>query len=135
MSERAVLQFRVPMGFEAAEGAVREALQAQGFGILTEVDVQAVMKAKLGIDVARQKLLGACNPKLAHASLAAEPSVGAFLPCGVAVRAGASEGETIVDLQNPGMLAGAFAEPGLAAPAKEAQERLRAALMTIGTPM
>lgn len=135
MSQSPVLQFRVPLPFEKAEQAVREALQAQGFGILTEVDVQAVLKAKLGIETAPQKLLGACNPKLAHAALEAEPSVGAFLPCGVALRTGASSGDTIVALQNPGMLADVFGVAGLEAPAGEALERLRAALTTIGAPV
>lgn len=133
MSQSPVLQFRVPLPFDEAEGAVREALQGQGFGILTEVDVQAVLRAKLGIETAPQKLLGACNPRLAHASLEAEPSLGAFLPCGVALRRGASEDETIVALQNPGMLAPMFDSPALGGPAEEALARLRTAMETIGT--
>lgn len=133
MSQSPVIEFRVPLAFGAAEAAVREALQSQGFGILTEVDVSAVLKAKLGVETAPQKLLGACNPTLAHASLQAAPQVGAFLPCGVALRAGEAENETIVAIQNPAMLGELFDVPGLVAPADEAARRLLDALRTIGT--
>ena len=133
MSQSPVIEFRVPLAFEAAEAAVRTALQSQGFGILTEVDVAAVLRAKLGVETAPQKLLGACNPTLAHASLQAAPAVGAFLPCGVALRAGTSDGETIVAIQNPAMLGELFDVPALAGPADEAARRLGDALRSIGT--
>lgn len=133
MNPSPVLQFRVPLPFDAAERAVREALQTQGFGILTEVDVTAVLRAKLGIEIAPQKLLGACNPTLAHRSLETEPAVGAFLPCGLSLRAGSTDGETIVALQDPALIANTFANPGLAEPANEARTRLAAALASVGT--
>ncbi len=133
MSQTPVIEFRVPLNFSAAEVAVREALQSQGFGILTEVDVTAVLRAKLGVETAPHKLLGACNPVLAHASLEAAPSVGAFLPCGVAIRAGSNESETIVAIQNPAMLGELFDVPGLVEPANEAARRLQDALRSIGT--
>lgn len=133
MSKSPVIQFRVPLAFDAAEKAVREALQAQGFGILTEVDVTSVLRAKLGIETPPQKLLGACNPKLAHESLEAAPEIGAFLPCGVALRAGGADDETIVALQDPAMLADLFGVPALAATSQEAAQRLSDALRTIGT--
>ncbi len=134
MNQAPVLQFRVALPIAEAERAVREALQSRGFGILTEVDITATLRAKLGIETPPHKLLGACNPKLAHAAIEAEPAVGAFLPCGVAIRQGATESETIVALQNPGMLADAFAAPRLAQPANEALSLLREALLSVGEP-
>ena len=131
---QAVLSFQVSRPFADAEAAVRAALQAEGFGILTEVDVQATLKAKLGVDVPPQKLLGACNPKLAHAALQGDPRVGAFLPCGLSLRA-VGESESVVDLQDPGLISQIFENPALAAPASAAREGLSRALLSIGTPL
>ena len=135
MSSSPVLQFRIDLPFAAAEEAVRAALAVEGFGILTEVNVAAVFKSRLGLDTPPQKLLGACNPDLAHASLEAEPSVGAFLPCGVALREGEAPGQTLVALQNPVLLAGMFSTPGLETPSLDATTRLTRALSSIGSPV
>ena len=129
-----VLQYRVQQPIAEAEASVREALQEEGFGILTEVDVTAVLRARLGIEVRPQKLLGACNPRIANASLEAEPDVGAFLPCGIALREGKDPSETVVTVQNPALLSEAFSSPGLSAPSEEARTRLEAALTRVGTP-
>ena len=127
-----VLSYCIPLPLAEAERALREALKAQGFGILTEVDVQATLREKLGIETVPYRILGACNPRIAHAALAAEPATGAFLPCGIALYAGANGNQTHVAIQNPGLISQAFAAPGLEAPAHEAQEKLMAALHSIG---
>ena len=71
---------------EAVEGRVRTALAERGFGVLTEIDVQATMKQKLGVEMPAYRILGACNPEMAHKAIGIEPRVGAMLPCNVILR-------------------------------------------------
>lgn len=126
-----VITFRYEGNLAAAEAAVRTALQGKGFGILTEVDVQATLKNKIGVETTPYKILGACNPAIAHASMEAEPMVGAYLPCGLALREVEGGAATLVYLQNPRAVAPIFGVSGLEAPSAEAAEKLEAALGSV----
>lgn len=112
--------------YDAAVSAVREALKSQGFGVLTEIDMRAAMKEKLGEDIEPQIILGACNPPLAFRALSAEPSIGLLLPCNVVVRQ--RDGETIVEAMDPQAALGLVDNPEVAEVASEARQRLAAAL-------
>jgi uncharacterized protein (DUF302 family) len=112
----------VPMPVAEARPLVEAALKAEGFGVLTEIDVAATMKAKLGIDRTPYLILGACNPPLAHRALEADPSAGALLPCNVILREQA--GRTIVEAMDPGAVLGAVQSAALESVAREARERL-----------
>ncbi len=117
----------VDQPYEAVVTRVRAALDEQGFGILTEVDIQAAMKEKLDADVLPQVILGACRPPLALAALQAEPSIGLLLPCNVVVRATA-DGPTVVEAVDPQTMVSMTDNPDLQTVADDATQRLTAAL-------
>jgi uncharacterized protein (DUF302 family) len=119
--------------YDAAVEAVRAALSEQGFGILTEIDLQATLKAKLDVDVAPQVILGACRPALAYEALRAEPSIAAVLPCNVVVRA-LDEATSIVEAFNPDTMMGMADDPGLKTVAADAKQRIVAALASLQSP-
>lgn len=110
--------------------ATRTALGDQGFGILTEIDLAATMKAKLGVDLLPQVILGACRPALAYEALQVDPSIAAVLPCNVVVRA-LDAGSTVVEAFNPDAMMGLADDKALDSVAADAKERLTAALASL----
>jgi len=119
----------LPMSVADARPQVEAALKAEGFGVLTEIDVAATMKAKLGIDGSPYLILGACNPPLAHRAIEAEPSVGALLPCNVVLRE--EDGSTIVEAMDPLAVLGIVNSPEIEAVAREAHDRLVRVIATL----
>jgi uncharacterized protein (DUF302 family) len=117
---------RTGASFAEASARIREALQAQGFGVLTEIDVQSTLREKLGAQMEQYVILGACNPPLAHRALSADRSIGLLLPCNVVVRA-AGDG-TFVEALDPRVIAAVAGHPELERIAEDAAARLRAAL-------
>jgi uncharacterized protein (DUF302 family) len=112
--------------FQDAITRVKDAFMAQGFGTLTEIDVQATLKQKLGLDTEPYLILGACNPQLAHQALEVEPEIGLLLPCNVVVRRHA--GTTLVHALDPQVMVQVPQRPELQPIADEASRRIRAAL-------
>ena len=120
----------VPLGWADAVEKTRAALAAQGFGILSEINVRATFAAKLGEDAAQALgdyvILGACNPQLASRALAAEPEMGALLPCNVVVRRAPGAAETTVDVIDPQTMVQLSSSPAVGEVADDAGTRLRA---------
>ncbi len=103
------------------------ALKEEGFGVLTEIDMKATLKKKLGVDVRPQIILGACNPPLAHQAVQKEPEIGLLLPCNVLVYENEA-GKTVVSVVDPEVMLGVVENPELTPIAAEAKARLQRAL-------
>lgn len=114
---------QVNMGFDQAVAAVTQALAKEGFGVLTEIDVQATLKKKLNLERPPYKILGACNPQFAHRALEAEPQIGALLPCNVIVRE--EGGKTIVEFMDPDAVLKLVERPEIGSIAAEVRQRLQ----------
>lgn len=120
--------------FEDAIERTRNALAEQGFGILTDIDMRATLQAKLGHDMEDYRILGACNPPLAHRAVETNRQIGLLLPCNVVVRRDpADPGAVIIEAMNPQLMVQVTGETALDPIADEATARLRAALTTLGS--
>lgn len=120
----------VQMTQQQAIERVTQELSKEGFGILTEIDVAATLKKKLGVDVPAYRILGACNPQFAHQALQVEPQIGALLPCNVVVRADAS-GKTLVEIMDPRAVLELVGRPEIAKIAGEVRSRLERVLAAV----
>jgi uncharacterized protein (DUF302 family) len=129
------LTTNVQLPYAEAVEAVRAALKDQGFGVLTEIDIRTTFAAKLGADAANAVgdyvILGACNPNLASRALAAEPEMGALLPCNVVVRRGPGADETTVEAIDPQTMVQLSSSEQVREVADDAGTRLRAALAAV----
>src|SRR5512141_21643 len=113
----------VNASFDDAVKRVTEELAKEGFGVLTEIDVAATLKKKLGKDIPPYRILGACNPQFAHQALEADPQIGALLPCNVVVRVD-KEGATVVEIMDPDAVLQLVGRPEVSAIAAQVRERL-----------
>lgn len=115
------------LGFDEALARVPEALKAEGFGVLTEIDVQSTLKKKLDVDFRRYRILGACNPPFAHRALQHSLDIGMLMPCNVIVYE-TDEGKTVVSAVDPMQTMAAQGDPAVRPLAAEVQQKLRRAI-------
>lgn len=121
---------KVNLGYADAVEKTKESLKAEGFGVLCEIDVKATLKAKLDVDRPPYVILGACNPKLAHQALEAEPDLGLLLPCNVVVYED-EQGSVWVKAIEPGKLLSVVENPGLDPVARQVREKLEKVLANV----
>ncbi|MGV0624900.1 DUF302 domain-containing protein [Mycolicibacter minnesotensis] len=118
--------------FDAVTAKTREILKDNGFGVLTEIDMQATLKSKLGEEMERYLILGACNPPLAHRAVTVEKRIGVLLPCNVVVREDPQQpGTVLVEAMNPGLMAQVVDNPALAPIADEVSAKMRTVIDTL----
>ncbi len=119
------------LSFNEAVSKTIDALKEEGFGVLTDIDVQRTMKEKLGAAMRPYRILGACNPPLAHQALQAEPDIGLLLPCNVIVRE-EEPGRVVVGFLNPQTMVALVGKPQMQPVADQAEQRLRRACALLG---
>ena len=112
------------VSFEQALARTIDALKAEGFGVLSDIDVQRAMKEKLGVEMPPYRILGACNPPLAHQALQSEPDIGLLLPCNVIVREDAAR-HVVVGFLDPQIMFSLVGKPEIQSVADQAEQRLR----------
>ena len=136
MSKQLGFAVEVPLSFDAAVTRVRAALEHEGFGVLTEIDLRAAFRKKLGRDFRPYMILGACNPPLAFDAITADPSVGLLLPCNVTVE-WMADGHSVVRLTDPEALLSSVildGAPELRAVAHDARQRMRRVADSLSKP-
>jgi uncharacterized protein (DUF302 family) len=119
----------VGLGFDEAISRVTEALSKEGFGVLTEIDVAATLKKKLGLDMPPYRILGACNPQFAHKAIEFEPQIGALLPCNVVVRM--EQGRTRIDIMDPQAVLQLVERPEIEGIATQVRKRLERVIASL----
>lgn len=129
MTTRYAFGKTVSTSYEDTLERAAAALAAEGFGVLTEIDVAATLKKKLGKDMPPYKILGACNPQFAHQAIELEPQIGALLPCNVVVRV--HGGKTIVEIMDPDAVLRLVDRPEIGAIAAQVRERLERVLAAL----
>lgn len=129
MTARYVFGKTVSTSYEDTLERATSALAAEGFGVLTEIDVAATLKKKLGKEMPPYKILGACNPQFAHQAIELEPQIGALLPCNVVVRV--EGGKTIVEIMDPDSVLRLVERPEIGAIARQVRERLERVLAAL----
>lgn len=128
---RYALSRTLHLSFQEADQKVRQALQDEGFGVLTEIDVKETLRKKLDVDFRPYRILGACAPALAHQALQSEEQVGLLLPCNVIVYEADGEGETVVAILDPRMQLSVADNPELEALGGEVRERMERVLASL----
>ncbi|CAK0749070.1 DUF302 domain-containing protein [Gammaproteobacteria bacterium] len=132
MSTELGIRTRLNLSYPEALAKTIEALKKEGFGVLTEIDVQATLKQKLNVDFCRYIILGACNPPLAHRALLAHLDIGLMLPCNVTVHEEEGDG-VVVTAVSPLAMLGIVQQPEMLDIAREAEDKLRRVIASLNT--
>ena len=125
------LRRTIPLPIDEADARVRDELMKEGFGVLTEIDVSQTLKKKIDVDFRPYRILGACNPSLAHQALSAETDIGLLLPCNVIVYAGDTPDESVVAVLDPVVQLGVTGRDDIAPLAREVRARMERVLAAL----